>query len=67
MKRNILIKSFLNEKREERYLIEDVAGNVLHRAGGPGFKTIETAEIFAISHEWTVIAKPEKSRITSLL
>lgn len=66
MKETVQIKSFINDKREERFLIEDVAGNVLHKAGGPGFKSIETAETFAVSHNWAVVTKPEQPKTYSL-
>ena len=59
MKQDVIIKEFLNEKGQERYLIKDVDGNELHRAGGAGFKSVETAETFAVSHDWTVIIKPD--------
>lgn len=59
MRQDVIIKEFLNEKEKMRYLIEDVYGNELHRAGGAGFKTVESAEAFAKSHQWTVISKPK--------
>lgn len=61
MKQNVIIKAFLNDKGQKRYLIEDTGGNVLHKAGGSGFKTVETAETFAESHLWTVVVKPTEN------
>lgn len=59
MKQLIIIKEFLNEKEQMRYLIEDMSGIELHRAGGAGFKTVESAEAFAGSRQWIVISKPK--------
>ncbi len=58
MKESVLIKEFHNDKGQERYEIVDVCGKKLHTAGGHGFKSISTAEVFAASHQWIVIAKP---------
>lgn len=58
MKKDVIIKTFTNIKGEERYLIEDCEGNVLHNAGGAGFKTVDTAERFANSHLWIIVSKP---------
>lgn len=62
MKQLVIIKEFVNDKGQMRYLIEDTYGNELHRAGGAGFKTIVSAEAFAKSHQWMVILKP-KARV----
>lgn len=59
MKNLVIIKEFLNEKEQIRYLIEDISGIELHRAGGAGFKTVRSAEAFAMSHQWIVISKPK--------
>ncbi len=66
MKKFVKVKSCLNSKQEERYLIEDTDGNVLHMAGGSGFKTVETAEKFARSHQWTVVDKPTPPEMNAL-
>lgn len=58
MKQTVIIKTFLNINGEERYLIEDGEGNVLHNAGGAGFKTAETTEKLAKSHFWIVVSRP---------
>lgn len=59
MQQIVHIKEFLNDKGQLRYLIVDIWGHELHRAGGAGFKTVESAEAFAISHRWIVISKPK--------
>lgn len=58
MKQSVKIKELLNGKGQERYEIVDEYGKRLHSAGGHGFKSISTAEVFAASHQWIVIAKP---------
>lgn len=59
MKNLVIIKEFLNEKEQRRYLIEDISGIELHRAGGAGFKTVGSAEDFAKSHQWIAISIPK--------
>lgn len=66
MKQQIIIKEFLNEKGQKRYLINDVHGSELHRAGGAGFKAIESAEAFAKSHQWTVYSKSTETAMDTL-
>ena len=67
MKQNVYIIDFLNDKGQKRFLIEDVEGIVLHKAGGSGFKTVDTAEAFAESHQWTVVQKPTETVTESLI
>lgn len=66
MKQDVIIKTFLNNKGEERYLIEDVDGHFLHNAGGSGFKTVTSAEVFARSHWWTVVSIPTLPEASAL-
>lgn len=67
MKQEVIIKEFLNEKGQERYIINDVTGKELHKAGGAGFKSVATAEAFAASHDWTVIVKPDLPEANPLI
>lgn len=67
MTQDVKIKAFSNEKGQNRYLIVDIEENELHKAGGSGFKTVETAEAFAKSHQWTVVQKPTETVIESLI
>lgn len=59
MQQIVHINEFLNDKGQLRYLIVDIWGHELHRAGGAGFKTVESAKSFADSHQWSVISGPK--------
>lgn len=67
MQQFVRIVEFLNDKGQLRYIIVDICGKELHRAGGAGFKTTESAEAFANSHQWTVISKPKATVIAEPL